>query len=166
MSGIPLPDPQLPAGTITVRVVRGSLSNNVSDQPVELREGDNVATAVTDAEGRAEFLTLNPGATVVAATELDGVRLESQPFPVPGQGGIRLMLVGADSALADAPAESGTVTFGTDSRIVLELGEEVLNVFYLLDIMNDRPVPVEPGTPITVETQSCWRCRPAPPGRP
>ena len=151
MSGIPLPDPQLPAGTITVRVVRGTLSNNVTDQPVELREGDNVATAITDAEGRAEFLTLNPGATVVAATELDGVRLESQPFPVPGQGGIRLMLVGAaDPGLAVAPAESGTVTFGADSRIVIELGEEVLNVYYLLDIMNDRAVPVEPGAPIAL----------------
>ena len=117
MSGIPLPDPQLPAGTITVRVVRGTLSNNVPDQTVELREGDNVATAVTNAEGRAEFLTLNPGATVVASTELDGVRLESQPFPVPGRGGIRLMLVGAaDPMRADARAESGTVTFGADSR--------------------------------------------------
>ena len=151
MSGIPLPDPQLPAGTITVRVVRGTLSNNVADQPVELREGDNVVTAVTDADGRAEFLTLNPGATVVAATELDGVRLESQPFPVPGQGGVRLMLVGAaDPGLADVPAESGTVTFGADSRIVIELGEEVLNVYYLLDIMNDRAVPVEPGAPIVL----------------
>ena len=148
MSGIPLPDPQLPAGTITVRVVRGSLSNNVPDQTVELREGDNVAAAVTDAEGRAEFLTLNPGATVVAATELDGVRLESQPFPVPGQGGIRLMLVGADPLRAEAPAEQGTVTFGADSRIVIELGEEALNVYYLLDIMNGRDVPVEPGAPI------------------
>lgn len=151
MSGIPLPDPQLPAGTITVRVVRGTLSNNVPDHAVELREGDNVATAVTNAEGRAEFLTLNPGATVVAATELDGVRLESQPFPVPGRGGIRLMLVGgADPALADAPAESGTVNFGADSRIVIELGEEVLNVFYLLDIVNWRDAPVEPDTPVAL----------------
>ena len=151
MSGIPLPDPQLPAGTITVRVVRGTLSNNVPDQAVELREGDNVATAVTNAEGRAEFLTLNPGATVVAATELDGVRLESQPFSVPGQGGIRLMLVGgADPALADAPAEAGTVNFGADSRIVIELGEEVLNVYYLLDIVNWRDAPVEPDTPVAL----------------
>ena len=151
MSGIPLPDPQLPAGTITVRVVRGTLSNNVPDHAVELREGDNVATAVTNAEGRAEFLTLNPGATVVAATELDGVRLESQPFPVPGRGGIRLMLVGgADPALADAPAESGTVNFGADSRIVIELGEEVLNVYYLLDIVNWRDAPVEPDTPVAL----------------
>ncbi len=151
MSGIPLPDPQLPAGTVTVRVVRGTLSNNVSDHPVELREGDNVATAVTNAEGRAEFLTLNPGATVVAATELDGVRLESQPFPVPGLGGIRLMLVGAaDPAGADEPAESGTVNFGADSRIVVEMGEEALNVYYLLDIVNWRDVPVEPDTPVAL----------------
>ena len=87
----------------------------------------------------------------MAATELDGVRLESQPFPVPGRGGIRLMLVGAaDPALAGAPAESGTVTFGADSRIVVELGEEVLNVYYLLDIMNARGVPVEPGAPLVL----------------
>ena len=151
MSGIPLPDPQLPAGTITVRVVRGTLSNNVPDHAVELREGDNVATAVTNAEGRAEFLTLNPGATVVAVTELDGVRLESQPFSVPGQGGIRLMLVGgADPALRDAPAEPGTVTFGSDSRIVIELGEEALNVYYLLDIVNWRDAPVEPDMPVAL----------------
>lgn len=150
MSGIPLPDPQLPAGAITVRVVRGSLSNNVPDQPVELRDGDNVATAVTDAEGRAEFLTLNPGAMVVAATELDGARLESQPFAVPGQGGVRLMLVGADPARPEAPAEPGAVTFGADSRIVIELGEEVLNVFYLLDVINARDVPVEPGAPLVL----------------
>ena len=117
---------------------------------MELRDGDNVATAVTDAEGRAEFLTLNAGAMVVAATELDGARLESQPFAVPGQGGVRLMLVGADPARAAAPAEPGAVTFGADSRIVIELGEEVLNVFYLLDVINDRDVPVEPGAPLVL----------------
>lgn len=151
MSGIPLPDPQLPAGTVTVRVVRGALTGNVPDHPVELREGDNVATAVTNAEGRAEFLTLNPGATVVAATELDGVRLESQPFAVPGQGGIRLMLVGAaDPGQADAPAEPGTVNFGSDSRFVIELGEEALNVYYLLDVVNWRDAPVAPDTPVAL----------------
>ena len=154
MSGIPLPDPQLPAGTITVRVIRGQLTNNVSDHPVELQQGDNVVTVNTDADGRAQFLTLNPGATVVAATELDGVRLESQPFPVPGRGGIRLMLVGTgDSsvvALGDVPAESGSVTFGADSRIVVELGEETLSVFYLFDVVNDRTVPVASDTPLTL----------------
>ena len=151
MSGIPLPDPALPAGTITVRVIRGQLSNNVPDHPVELREGDTVVTASTDGEGRAEFLTLNPGATVVAATELDGVRIESQPFPVPGRGGVRLMLVGAvDPGGADAPAQPGVVTFGADSRIVVELGEESVTVFYILDVVNAGQIPVEPVTPVTM----------------
>ena len=152
MSGIPLPDPQLPSGTITVRVIRGSLVNNVPGHPVELSQGDNVVTVATDEEGRAEFLTLNAGQTVIASTELDGVRLDSQPFQVPGRGGIRLMLVGAgDSNTAGVtaePAQPGTVTFGAESRVVLELGEETVSVFYLFDIVNSLSVPVELGGPI------------------
>jgi len=147
MSGIPLPDPQLSSGTITVRVIRGSLANNVPDHPVELRQGDNVVTVATDMEGRAEFLTLNAGQTVIASTELDGVRLDSQPFQVPGRGGIRLMLVGiGDSdtgAFNDVPAQSGTVTFGAESRVVVELGEETVSIFYLFDIVNSLAGPVE-----------------------
>ena len=152
MSGIPLPDPQLPSGTITVRVIRGSLANNVPDHPVELSQGDNVVTVATDEEGRAEFLTLNAGQTVVASTELDGIRLDSQPFQVPGRGGIRLMLVGAgDSSTASVtaePAQPGTVTFGAESRVVLELGEETVSVFYLFDIVNLLAAPVELGVPL------------------
>ena len=40
MSGIPRPDPNLPDGQITVRVIRGSFANNVLDHPVDLRAGD------------------------------------------------------------------------------------------------------------------------------
>src|SRR5439155_7913156 len=36
MSGIPRADPQVPAGTITVRLIRGELSNRVTNHPVEL----------------------------------------------------------------------------------------------------------------------------------
>ena len=36
MSGVPLPSPELSTGTMTVRVVRGSLSNNLPGQRVEL----------------------------------------------------------------------------------------------------------------------------------
>ncbi len=149
MSGIPLPDPQLPPGTVTVRVVRGTLDNNVPNHPVELRAGDQVETALTDAEGRAEFVMLNAGASVVASTELDGELLDSRPFAAPGAGGVRLMLVGAgDAAASDVPAEPGVVTFGADSRIVVELAEERLSIYYLFDIFNQRLVPVEPETPI------------------
>ena len=156
MSGIPLPDPQLAAGTITVRVIRGQLTNNVLNHPVELRHGDNIVTVNTDGDGRAQFLTLNPGAMVVAATELDGVQIDSQPFPVPGRGGIRLMLVGAsgDPVIPSAQAEPGRVTFGSDSRVVLELGEETLSVFYLFDVVNSRNVPVEPEMPVSLTLPS------------
>ena len=63
------------------------------------------------------------------------------------------MLVGAgdvsDSPVA--PAESGTVSFGADSRIVVELGEETLSIFYLFDIVNSRGVPVETETAMMLE---------------
>src|SRR5687768_7279738 len=54
MSGVPLPTTDLPAGTVTVRVVRGALSNLVTGQAVEL-VGDASAKGTTDGAGRAEF---------------------------------------------------------------------------------------------------------------
>ena len=151
MSGIPLPDAALPDGTISVRVIRGQLANNVSDHAVELRQGDIVETAVTDAEGRAVFLTLNPGQQVRAATELDGVRIESRPFAVPGRGGVRLMLVGADPDVVVEPAPPGLVTFGGESFIQVELVEESIEVYYVFDLVNPAQVPVEPPVPIVLD---------------
>ena len=150
MSGIPLPDPALPAGTVSVRVIRGQMTNNVPGQPVEMRVGDAVEVVSTDAAGRATFAALTPGATVTAATDLDGVRLESQPFAVPERGGTRLLLVGAAGGGADpvVAVETGDVTFGPDSRIAVELGEESVTVFYYLDIVNAGDAPVDPGEPI------------------
>ena len=55
-SGIPRPVDDLPAGTISIRVIRGDLSHPVVNHPVELRVGDDVRTVNTDAEGRAEFV--------------------------------------------------------------------------------------------------------------
>ena len=150
MSGIPLPDPGLPVGTVSVRVIRGQMTNNVPDQPVELRVGDAVDVVATAAAGRATFAALTPGATVTAATDLDGIRLESQPFVVPERGGTRLLLVGGAVGSADpsAPVVAGEVTFGPDSRIAVELGEESVTVFYYLDIVNPRDAPVDQGEPI------------------
>ena len=83
-SGIPRPVDDLPAGTISVRVIRGDLSNPIVNHPVELRVGDDARTQNTDAEGRAEFIVATTG-TVRASTVVDGERLESQAFPAPGQ---------------------------------------------------------------------------------
>ena len=152
MSGLPLPDGELPDGTISVRVIRGQLTNNVQDHPVDLHQGDIVTTATTDANGRAMFLTLNPGVEVYAVTELDGQRIQSQRFAVPGRGGVRLMLVGAADPTAPVqPAEQGYVTFGSESWIQIELGEETVEVYYLLDVLNMAQVPVEPEEPIAFD---------------
>ena len=151
MSGIPLPDAALPDGTISVRVIRGQLSNNVPNHAVELRQGDVVETAVTDAEGRATFLTLNPGQQVQASTELDGERIQSQLFPVPGRGGVRLMLVGVDPGRPAVDAPPGLVTFGGESFVQVELVEESVEVYYYLELVNPAQVPVEPPVPIVLE---------------
>ncbi len=151
MSGIPLPDAQLPDGTISVRVIRGQLSNNVPNHAVELRQGDIAETAITDAEGRATFLTLNPGQQVRASTELDGERIESQPFAVPGRGGVRLMLVGADPDVPAVEAPPGLVTFGGESFVQIELVEESVEVYYFLELLNPAQVPVEPAVPIVLD---------------
>ena len=154
MSGIPLPDAELPDGTITVRVVRGQVTNNVTSQAVELHQGDDVVTALTDGNGRATFSTLSPGSQVQAFTELDGQRLESQPFAAPGRGGIRLMLVGADPGAPTLPARSGAVTFGSDSWIQVELVEESVEVYFFLQVMNPAGEAVDPFTPIAFDMPS------------
>ena len=152
MSGIPLPDPQLSTGTISVRVIRGQMSNNVEDHPVELTQGDELVTVNTDGDGRATFLMLNPGSSASVSTVLDGVHLESQQFPVPNQGGIRLLLVGEDvgNVTSDEVVLPGEITLGSDSRIAVELGEESVTVFYFLDIMNWQDVSVEPRSAVSV----------------
>jgi hypothetical protein len=151
MSGIPRPDPNLSDGSITVRVIRGSFANNVAGQVVELRAGDRVSTADTDAEGRATFMSLNPGEQVTVATELDGAVLESLPFAAPGRGGVAVLLVGVAGDAGDADprpaARPGRVTLSQESRILLELGEEQIEVYYLLDVFNQAAWPVEPDPP-------------------
>src|SRR5260221_3702050 len=78
MSGIPRPVTDLPDGSISVRVIRGELSNNLTNQPVELRVGGKVLTAKTDEAGRAQFDKVTPGATVKASTDVGTEHLESQ----------------------------------------------------------------------------------------
>src|SRR4029077_15993072 len=97
MSGIPRPVTDLPDGSLSVRLIKGDLSNNIANHPVELHIGDKVQTVNTDDAGRAQVDRLPPGATIKAVATVDGERLESQEFPAPAQGGIRLMLVATDA---------------------------------------------------------------------
>ena len=154
MSGIPLPVSDLPVGAISVRVVRGQLSNNIPDQPVELHQGDDVLTDLTDESGRAQFAGLSPGASVFVVTTVDGQRLESQRFSIPGQGGVRLVLAAVAPGAAPAvevDARPGNVTFGGESRFQVELGEENVEVYYWFDVINAADVPVMPSRPLVFE---------------
>jgi hypothetical protein len=144
MSGIPRPVDDLPAGSITVRVIRGSLANNITGQPVQVLVNGKTTTAKTDDGGRAEFTGLAAGATVKASTDVDGEHLESQEFQVPPTGGVRLMLVATDKAAASKPAVTGAVAIGSQSRFVIEPAEESLQVYYLLMVENRQSAPVNP----------------------
>jgi hypothetical protein len=147
MSGIPRPVDDLPKGAISVRLIRGALSNNISGHPVDLHIGGTVTTVKTDENGRAQFDNVPPGATVKAAADVDGEHLESQEFAAPAQGGIRLMLVATDPTKAAAPATTGTVVIGEQSRIVMQPRDEAVDVFYLLEIANRASGPVNTATP-------------------
>ena len=128
-AGMPAPPLQvddLAPGTVTVRVIRRTFSENIAGHPVDLQvlaaEGIELQE-MTDEAGRATFTNLPIGATVLVRTLVDDERLTSEQFRVPAQGGMRLALVagvGAGSGVnapaaprapaAAAPADSAPLT--------------------------------------------------------
>ncbi len=98
VAGIPLPVPDVAVGTVVVRVIKGTLTNNVPNQQVELLGAGAPRAVTTDAGGRAEFSGLAPGSMVTAVATVGGERLQSQQFAVPANGGTRLLLVATDPA--------------------------------------------------------------------
>jgi hypothetical protein len=156
MAGIPRPVDDLPTGSVSVRLIRGQLANNISGHPIDLQVDDKVVTVKTDEGGRAQFDKLRPGATLKAVAIVDGERLESQTFRAPAQGGIRVMLVATDSSRAEAAAPApaavpGQIVLGGETRIVIEGADEALEVYYLLDIENRAAEPVIPAAPFAFE---------------
>jgi len=161
VAGIPLPVGDVATGTVTIRVIRGALSNNIPDQVVELSVDNVKQQQKTGATGRAEFTGLRPGARVRAVTIVGNERLESQEFSVPAQGGIRVLLVAtdpdaakqtpADRGAASTPAQEGTVVLGDQTRFVFELGDETINVFNILQIVNHGQTPVSLKQPLVFD---------------
>ena len=157
MSGVPLPVTDVPTGTVSVRVIRGALDKNLADQPVEFTIDGRKETRRTDNSGRAQVTGLKPGAKVQASTVVDGEQLQSQEVTI-ASSGIRIMLVAADpeaqaraeedKRLASQPAVKGGVVLGPESRLVAEMNDDRLNIFYVLHILNSARVPVDPGGPL------------------
>ncbi len=162
MVGTPLPAPELPDATVTVRVVREHMGNNVGGHPVLLRVGGANRTATTDAQGRAQFDGIPAGTLVQATTTVDTEVLTSREFTIPAKGGVRVALVAGiqqaaatEKAAAEAgarePARPGVVEFGPESRIVLEFQDDNLTLFYLLEVVNSARTPIDMGGPLIVE---------------
>lgn len=162
MHGRALPAGELAPGTVTVRVVREAVGNDLPGQTVTLTAGDATRTATTDEQGRAEFPGLPIGAEARASSTVDGESLTSDAFVVPASGGIRLMLVAgldqaaarreADQAQAQAePATPGSVVLGANSRILMEFQDDTLQVFYLLEVLNNAATRVDIGGPLIID---------------
>lgn len=161
MSGMPLPVGELAPGTVSVRVVRGTVTNVISGQAVQLSVNGETQTRKTDESGRATFENLKIGATVTVRAVVGSETLDSQEFQVPEQGGIRVMLVASDpnaakdaaaaARQAEASAQPGTVKLGQQTRIHVELGEDEADVYYLLDIANAQQAPVQPKQAFELE---------------
>lgn len=162
IAGRALPAPELPDGTVSVRVVREAIGNNVVGQEVSVTAGGASKTGKTDENGRAQVTGLTAGAQGTAAATVAGEALVSEPFEVPARGGIRIILISGmkqaaerkakeEAAAAAVPAVKGTVVFGGDSRIMMEFKDDELRVFYLLDIINTARTRVDIGGPLTIE---------------
>ena len=162
IAGTPLPAPELPDRTVTVRVVRERMGNNVAGQAVTLKVGADTRTGKTDEQGRAQFAGLIAGTTVQATTIVDGETLTSQQFPVPAKGGVRVALIAGIAAAAakekseaeaaaKMPARQGVVEIGPESRIIIEYQDDNLTVFYLLEILNNARTPIDIGGPLLIQ---------------
>ncbi len=163
--GKAIPAPGLPNGTVTVRVVRESIGNNVAGQDVRVRAGGAVRSARTDDQGRAEFTDLPPGSEARAESDVGGEQLVSEPFTVPSSGGLRVILIAGlkeaaararegAAAAATAPPVPGVVVLGPNSRVIIEFRDDTLHVFYVLDILNTARTRVEIGGPLIVDLPS------------
>ena len=98
MSGKPLPVPDLPAGTVTVRVVRQTPANAAAGLTVTATvkaSGGEVRsrTVTTAGDGRAQFEGLPPGSEFHATVTVDDEELQTERFALPPQGGVRIMLI-------------------------------------------------------------------------
>lgn len=160
IAGVPLPVADVPVGSVSVRVIRGGFDKSLADQSVQFTIAGKTRTMKTDAQGRAQVDNLAAGTAVKATVTVDGEVLTSQDVIV-GASGIRVVLVATDpdavkreeedKKLAEGPAVKGTVVLGPNTRIVVEPGDEVLTIYYVLDIVNSARAPVDLGGPLTLE---------------
>lgn len=160
--GKAIPARELADGTVTVRVVREAIGNNIPNQVVTIQIDGKAVTARTDELGRAEFKGLPRDTALRAEATVDGESLVSEPFQAPAQGGLRVILVAGIAEAAErrqveeekartAAPVRGVVTLGGNTRIIGQFQNDALFLFYQLDIVNSARAPVDTGGPFEFE---------------
>lgn len=160
MNGMALPSADLPDGSVSVRVVKQALGNNVVGTTVTVTGGGVTDSAPTDESGRAIFAGLGVGKTLVASVTVDGETVQSKPFQVPASGGIRVILAaglsgdappaGTAPPASTTPATPGTVVLGSQWRTIFDFADEKLEVFHLFEFANAATGPVSVAEPIKI----------------
>jgi hypothetical protein len=162
INGKALPAGDLQTGTITVRVVRESIGNNIVGQQVTMTVNGEMKKAVTDEQGRAEFKGLPAGTKGQADATVNGEHLQSDPFVVPSSGGLRVILVAGiaqaaerkkqeEAQAAAAPPVKGAVVLGGNSRIIFEFPDDLMRVYYMLEVVNNARNRVDIGGPLVID---------------
>jgi hypothetical protein len=162
INGKAIPAPELPNATVTVRVVRENVGNNVPNQPVKVTQGSVTRSATTDDQGRAQFKELPAGSNWKAETTVDGETITSDAFTVPDAGGLRVILIAGLAKAAERkqqeekkaleePAAKGIVVLGGDTRVLMQFRDDALQVFYVLDIVNNARTRVDTGGPLIID---------------
>jgi|MudIll2142460700_1097286.scaffolds.fasta_scaffold07532_2 hypothetical protein len=106
--GKPLPDGQLPTGTISVKVVAGGPANVVVGADVTLLVNGEARVARSNSDGRAMFPDIPAGAQVQAKiVDADNKEVTSEVFPVPASGGVRVMLTTKPFGASAGPPMGG-----------------------------------------------------------
>lgn len=117
-AGMPLQDGELPPGSLTVRVVQGAFTANLSGIPVAVQvPGQPTLQALTGAQGRAEFAHLPIGAEARASAVVNGERLESEAFRVPAESGVRVLLIAGGETAGHGTGAAPAVPAASESGL-------------------------------------------------
>lgn len=156
MSGIPRPDPSVPPGQLMVRVLVGDFAHPAVGQEVTVDGAEGPKTAKADDAGRATFDGLAPGNTFMARVSAFGQQLASQPITMPAEAGVKVLLVlkadeqtqkalEAEAAKIPRTRDPQVLSIGKRSHLILEVKDDVLQVFENLSITNQGTALFDPG---------------------
>lgn len=112
--GHPLPSGDLPAGTVQVKIIAGSIAKPVADTDVHISIGGVDHPARTNAEGHATLPGVPAGAKVQIKVKGPKDDITSDEFPMPDQGGVKVMLSTAPMEAQPGPMGGGGGGGGDD----------------------------------------------------